>query len=278
MKKLYFALISLLLLSFSSFAQDEEPDNRPVRFPMESTLMNSNPSFMTVGKGQIELLIFHRFSEVKSVSDLFGIFGAANTRLAMNYGLSKKLMLSIATEKNNKMQDVAIKYNIIHQTRSGTVPVFLTYYGSVGIDAREESVFGQNYKFTNRLSYFDELIIGRKFTDKLTIQAAANYSHYNAVDSVWKNDHLGVSVGGRFKVTPVIAAIVEYDQGFNLSAPETYQKTPTPNFSGGIEIGTSTHCFQLFAGRFNDIVYQKNFSTNEQTKFRIGFNITVRFN
>ncbi len=62
---------------------------------------------------------------------------------------------------------------------------------------------------------------------------------------------------------------------FNLSVQ------PKPNYAFGLEFGTGTHAFQVFAAQYKNIISQKNigYNLNDLTEgdFLIGFNITVRF-
>ena len=57
---------------------------------------------------------------------------------------------------------------------------------------------------------------------------------------------------------------------------------PYPNICFGLEIATSAHAFQVFAGNFSSIVPQRNNVFNqhdyENGQFLIGFNITRLWN
>jgi hypothetical protein len=125
-------------------------------------------------------------------------------------------------------------------------------------------------------------------TDKFSVQVSPSWSHYNAVEGYYdengdvqgkmENDHIAIAVSGRYKVTNAMSIIANYDQ------PITQHPTnnPNPNISFGIEIGTSSHTFQIFAGNYYNIVPQANnmFNTNnyEDGEFLLGFNITRLWN
>ncbi|MCD6347644.1 MAG: hypothetical protein J7L96_09520, partial [Bacteroidales bacterium] len=170
---------------------------------------------------------------------------------------------------------------ILQQTRGGTMPVAVSYYVNMAIDARNAEVFGENYAFTNRFSYFHQIIIARKFSNRLSAQVAPSYSHFNAVDSIWHNDYLGVGAAVRYKVFGEFSVIAEYEQPFPLSMVRYYQKSPKANLAFGIEIGTGTHCFQLFAANYDKITPQKNLSYNTNSfmkgEFLVGMNVIVKF-
>ncbi len=162
------------------------------------------------------------------------------------------------------------------------MPVALTYYGNVVLDARDKEVFGEGYKFTHRLSYFNQLIVGRKFTDKISVQAAGGFAHFNSVDSVNFNDYFGFSVGGRYKFYNEISFIAEYDHSLPVtSLIKCCQNEPKPSLAFGFEFGTGTHAFQVFAAQYKNIINQKNIGYNfnylPDGDWLLGFNITVRF-
>lgn len=75
-----------------------------------------------------------------------------------------------------------------------------------------------------------------------------------------------------------MALVANYDQ------PLTQHPTnnPHPSICFGLEMTTSAHAFQIFAGNYNSILPQNNnmFNQNDYTKgqFLIGFNITRLWN
>ncbi len=286
MKKIYqqkiiILLIGFLLISNFGFAQEEETESKPVRSPWTTSILIDNQTTIGPNAKAFDFTIHHRFGAIKEMSDIFGIYAASNIRLGINYGITDKISIGFGTEKYNKMQEFQGKYNILTQTRDGKIPVALTYFGNVAIDARDEEIFGVNYEFTNRLSFFNQIIVSRKFTSKLSLQFAASFSHFNAVDSLWKNDYIGLMLGGRYKIVNNMSAIFEYCHPFTINEVWDNQNEALPNLGLGLEFGTSTHAFQVFAAQYDNIIAQKNYSNNLNDMafegWRFGFNITVRF-
>lgn len=265
-------------------AEQEEVDNRPVKGSFDAAILIDNPTTVSPFKGGLELIIHHRFGNIKQnkFDDLFGIYSASNIRMGFNYGITDKLMIGIGTEKDRKLQDLHWKYTFFQQTRSGSVPVSFSYYGNIVLDAREKSFFGpeENYRYIHRLSYFTQFIVARKFSDALSLQIAPSFMYFNAVDSVYKNYNIGLSAGAKIKFSPSMGVILEYDQAFIQSDVQD-AITPKPNFAIGIEKATATHCFQVFMGSYRSIVSQYNMAMNQEDFFKggisLGFNITVRF-
>ncbi len=224
-----------------------------------------------------EMIIHHRFDKIEEISDLFGLYGPSNIRLGFNYGITDNIMVGIGTEKNNKMQELMWKWNVLNQNRSGKMPVTVTYFGNIVLDAGNEENFGGEYKFAHRFSYFNELLVSRKLTDKLSLQLGPNISHFNVVDSTMQNDIIGLTYGGRFKFYNEISFIVEGN--YQITKPEI--NPPKQSIGFGFEIATSTHAFQIFASSFDHIEPQKNYVYNQNDLYdggwKVGFNITVRF-
>ncbi len=302
--KLIILSIGFFMIANVGFAQEdttvvteenvvtEDEGNLPVRSPWNTALLIDNQTTETPSAKSLEFSIHHRFGKIKELSNLYGIYASSNIRLGINYGITEKLSVGFGTEKDSKMQEFQGKYRIISQTRNGKIPVSVTYFGNIVIDATEEANFGINYEFKNRLSFFNQIIIGRKFTDALSVQFAASYSHYNAIKEtgqnangdtigLWKNDYAGLMIGGRYKITDVMSAIIEYHYPISVNKPWEGQNEPLPNIGIGLEMGTSTHAFQVFASQYRGIIAQQNYSRNlNDMAFEgwcFGFNITVRF-
>ena len=80
----FISLILIFIFPAGLFSQeDDEPDNRPIRPPFETIALIDNQTTVNPYKGALQLEISHRFSEIKDMSDLLGIYGSANTRLAL---------------------------------------------------------------------------------------------------------------------------------------------------------------------------------------------------
>jgi hypothetical protein len=287
MKKIFIVLALTLFIS-PLFAQEEaqkEEASKPVRLTFGTAILIDNQTVETPYKGSIEFQIQHRFGLIESYKDLFGIYASANTRMGLNYGISERLMIGIGTTKDYKLQDLQWKYLILRQTEDNSMPVSLSYYGNMVIDCRPEEEFGpaEDFKQMHRISYFTQLIVARKISQKLSVQVAPSLAYFNTVPiysdtTGYKNMNFGVSAGARYNLFGSHSLIFEYDQ---LLTKQDLDVQPKPNLSLGWEIGTGTHNFSLFVANYNQIINQRNlvFNTNDFTKWEylVGFNITVRF-
>ena len=221
MKKIFIAFtLSLLILPL--FSQDEaqtQEKSKPVRFTFGTTILIDNHTVATPYKGGLELEIHHRFSLIENFHNLYGIYGSANTRIGMNYGITDRLMIGAGTTKDYKLQDIQWKYLILQQTEDNSMPVSLSYYGNIVIDLRKEDAFGPSasFKEMHRLSYFTQLIAARKINEMFSVQVAPSVAYFNSVprlsDSTgYKNLNFGVSAGARANLFGSHSILLEYDQ------------------------------------------------------------------
>jgi len=125
------------------------------------------------------------------------------------------------------------------------------------------------------------LIIGRKFTDWLSLQAGVSFTHYNSVGTAYDHDKIGVHFNGRIKVSPQGSIIFNYDAPLKIkeiTEQISWTNPPKPNLAFGYEISTSTHAFQIYMGTADGLLPQDNmmWNQNDFTKHQlfIGFNIT----
>ena len=279
------AILFLTGLSHTTFAQDDSAitENRPIRSTFNSILLIDQHTVDVPFKKTFEFDIQHRFGTFENgFEDFIGLYAPSNIRMGLSYVPFDNLMVGTGFTKLNNYFDFWAKYAILRQTESKGMPLSLTYYGVMAIDAYDVDRIDELYNSTDRLSYFHQVIIARKFTEWLSIQIAPSWSHFNIVESGRKNDHFAISLGGRVAVTPTMAVIFNVDQPLTKHDPPY---NPAANVSIGLEVSTSSHAFQIFIGNYRAIIPQENhmYNTYEWTdkfveNFSLGFNITRLWN
>ncbi len=289
--------LSGLVVAFAQEASDSA-SAQPVKKPLEKTPFESGIfiDYQTVSSPPaktLEFILQHRFGNIQNgIKDIYGLWGASNIRLGLNFTPIKNLMIGIGTTKNYMVQDLQVKYTFLHQ-RKGGAPLTIGYYGNLGLDAKTSNAgYGVDYKFSDRLSWFHEFMFARRFCKMFSMQIGLAYSHFNKVDSASTNDVASISVLGRLKVSPqssILLAfeqpiVVNYDPAFIVRSPNHWLSinsgtTPYQNWSLGWEISTSTHTFQIFMACANGIVPQYVTAKNNSGSFwngyiLFGFNLT----
>lgn len=278
-------LIVFMVLLFGAnhtLAQDEEPDMSPVRAPFESGYLIDKQTMNIPYEKTLEFIIHHRFGTLDNgISDFFGLYAPSNIRLGLNYSIRDDVMVGIGATKDNKYTDLQWKWNIIEQTRGGTIPLTVTYFGNAAIDGRSEDVLGEEYSLSNRASFYSEVILTRKFNYFFSMQASASFSHFNKVQYGQEHDKVAVGVGARYKVSSQSSIIATADIPLHIESMQEYiplNNKPEPNFGIGWEISTATHAFQIFAangyGILNQDITMYNQNDYSDGGWLLGFNIT----
>ena len=249
-----------------------------------------NQTVMVPIKGTFQFDIQHRFGTVEhGVKDLFGLFASANMRLGFSYVVKNNFQLGFGASNDRMQVDGNAKWALLKQSRIGySMPVSVTLFGNVVMDTREKSSSLPIVTFSDRLSFFSEVIIARKINEKLSVQVAPTLSYFNNVEGYFdangdiqsklNNAHIGISFAGRYKLTTGMSLMVNYDQPLTQHPMDN----PHPNISVGLDMKTSGHEFQVFAGNYGLILPQNNnlYNQNDFTKgqFLIGFNISRLWN
>jgi hypothetical protein len=280
MKNFIKTFIVLFMFPLIGIAQEvdtpqEEKVEKLERPAFESATLIDNQTNVLFNKNTLDIQMQHRFGLIDETNSLAGIYGdGANIRIALSYAIHERLTVGFGTTKNNRLQDFNWKAALLRQTRSNSMPVSVTYYGNYTIDARPESMFNL---VQDRNSFFNQLIIAKKFGQMLSLQLAPSISHYNAVESDMKNDMISIAFGGRAKISPQTSIIFDYSQPIT-----DFDSDPKPGISLGAEFATSGHTFQIFVTNYDGIVQQKNSMMNQNDFFDgdilLGFNITRRYN
>lgn len=284
MKNVKIGYFALLFFPFCLFAQEKVKDSvvdKPERPAFESSFIIDNPNNVLFPKNTLEVQMAHRFGLINGgTNDLVGFWAPSNIRIGLAYSIHDRVTIGFGTTKFDRLQDFNWKVGILNQTRSGRIPVSVSYYGNFTIDARSKENFSVDQ---HRYSYFNQLIIARRFSPKLSMQLAPSISHFNLVESKMRNDVIGVAFGGRYKISDQTSILWDYSQPFTHHLDGVkLDIDPEPGFSLGVEFATSAHAFQLFITNTNGIVPQQNYVKNVNDFFRgdilFGFNITRNYN
>ncbi len=304
-KTLIFLILSLLPFSYqlaqgqtdSTATEPEAVVNKPVRFVWESGYLIDQQTTLIAPVNTLESVIQHKFGTVSNgIKDLYGIMApGANVRIALDYVVAKNLQLGYGLQKKNMYSDFNAKWTPLVQMNSG-MPVSISFNGNVAIDGREKSVWEADmyyhssdpypystysYAFTNRLSYFGQVMIARKFCAAFTLQGGASFSHFNTTP--WHQDHdkVGLHAGGRIKISPQGSLIFNADfplQIESISEQADQSAHSQPVVSVGFEVSTGSHAFQIYAGNNQSLLAQDMMLNNQQKpiwdNFCVGFVIT----
>ncbi len=286
-------LIYLFVLSFVCFPSNaqslldqlnndisKKPDTIFVEATFKSTRIVSGQSVENVGKGGLNVIISHRFGNINTgVHQLYGL-DQNSVRIGLEYGLFDRLDIGLGRSRVQELVDTYLKFKLLKQS-SGAVnmPVSVSLYSSAMITPMTFTDPNITYTTMDRMSYVNELLIARKFSNQLSLQLTPGFVHRNLTETKKDKNFIPyVGAGGRYKLSNRIALSAEYYWvPPNLTAIKVYNP-----LSIGIDIETGGHVFQLHftnsKGMNEKLMIPDNYNNWFKGDFGFGFNIIRHFN
>jgi hypothetical protein len=238
--------ILLLLLPFLSFAQNDllsEIDTtlgkQTVTSAFKALKIVNLESTKLAAKGDLYLIIAHRFGSVKDGFEGFYGLDNANTQIKFLYGL--KEWLTISGARNQLAYDFSVKYRLMEQVEDG-FPVAIVGFNSLAINNTLKESLYPNMSFQNRLIYVSQILVSRKVSDRLSLELAPTFFHENFVaNDLQDNSQYAMGIGGRYKITNRWSVNADYAAHLNRASGSIY-KNP---LSIGVDLETGGHVFQM---------------------------------
>ncbi len=200
-------------------------------------------SLENTAPGVMDFKISHRFGFVnQGVYDLFGLDNAS-MRLGFEFGLTDRLAAGFGRASYQKTYDGFIKYKLFRQkTGKKAFPLTVAYISTVAIKTIKPPTDKPKPYFSANLNYTHQLLIGRKFSDQLSLQVTPILVHRNIVPTAAiDNDIFLVAFAGRMKLTKWISVNAEFIPIVSGHIDPQYKNS----LSLGFDIETGGHVFQL---------------------------------
>jgi len=284
---LTFFLILVGLIGTSQENSESENKSKPISRTFGSTRIINSHSTECIEKKTLDFRISHRFGDINGGAfTLFGIDNAADIRFAFEYGVSDDLLIGLGRSKGqgpiNSLVDGFFKYRILHQTKDNKVPISLAILGTTAFTYMKKSTDSTSVtsfpSLSHRLSYASQIIITRKFGDKVALALLPTYTHRNYVHFLDQNGLFSIGSAVSIKIAKKIAIIGEYY--YNFDSPDLRTDFRSA-IALGIEFITYGHDFHInFTNSrgFGETQFIPNTKSNINTgEFRLGFTITRNF-
>ncbi|MBA3682268.1 MAG: hypothetical protein H0W73_14080 [Bacteroidetes bacterium] len=304
-------ILALALLANSAFSQDDlldlvtdkkdEPPQK-VYATFKTVRIGNAQTIETVKKKHLDFRTSHRFGNIYN-SDLsnpinntgqtfVGFEGANDIRFSFDYGLTDDITIGIGRSRMNHIIDGSVKWKLLKQTATFSMPISLAFFSSTGYthDLPSTIYSGIIKDFeTNelhRFNFFNQIIIASKINSWLSLELLPSYMHRNFIKEKYNNKgeadvngFFSIGFGGRIKLNKRTSFIGDYF--YNVSPFYANNDKAFNPLSLGFEIETGGHVFSLFftnAGGLienNFIPYTNETWTKGQVKF--GFCISRTF-
>lgn len=242
----------LLLSSWAAYAQDdlmnmlestEKKEINYTKYTFKSTRIINGHSIETVAKNHLDFRISHRFGRLNSGAyNLWGL-DQASMKLFFDYGLTDRLMVGVGRATTGKTYDGYLKYKLLRQSAGArTMPVTIVVVGGTSLNTLKPIDETQPMLFVDRMSYFGQILIARKFSERLSLQISPTALHRNMTNTPFEtNLVMALGVGGRFKVSKRTSLNAEYFYVLPNQIDPQFKNA----LAVGFDIETGGHVFQL---------------------------------
>ena len=279
------SLLILMVLPFFSFGQEDDLLNEleslsqnedSFELPAFKALQIGNlQSTKVIDKGDLYMVVAHRFGYLKSGIDEFYGLDQANTKIQLLYGLGKNLQVGVSRDSYEKTYSGTTKIRLLSQ--SYRKPLNISLYGSVDIDSQLKKKVYPGLQPFDRFSYTGQLLLSRRFSEKLSLEVAPIYVRHNLQDLNYTKsltyDQFLLGVGGRQKLSKRFSFNVDYAYNFSKNVNSLHKNPLTI----GIDIETGGHVFQLLftnSRASNDSSFLTE-TTGDWTKGEISFGFNI---
>ncbi|QRR02532.1 DUF5777 family beta-barrel protein [Dyadobacter sandarakinus] len=269
----------------ASFAQDDllgelskqdSATRMPVTATFKSTRIVNGHSVETMKKNHMDFRISHRFGRLNSGAYQFFGLDQATMRLGFEYGLTDRFMIGLGRSTSQKVYDSFAKFKLLQQsTGAGSIPVSVTLFG--GLTA---ATLNKELVFQDKITYSAQVLIARKFGERLSLQLSPTYLHRN--HPVVTGDEkvlLALGFGGRYKLSKRVSLNGEYF--WTAREKNTITAPYHDSMSFGVDIETGGHVFQLHFTNSLGMIEQQFIGETTGTwgkgDIHYGFNISRTF-
>ncbi len=257
---------------------DIEPPmkNTFTKSTFKSTMLINAHSVESLGKGELDVKIAHRFGTLnKGFYEIFGLDNAT-LRMGVDYGITDRIMIGLGRSSFEKQYDGFVKWKILRQTDDKSImPVSLSVLAGMYINTLKWADPTRENYFRSRVDYVFQVMVARKFSEGFSLQVSPTVVHRNLVpESTDNNDILAIGIGGRQKITKRTTFNAEY----YYQLPGTQSAGTVNALSLGFDIETGGHVFQFMFTNSTGIAENQYIAktTGKWNKGDIHFGFNIR--
>lgn len=249
--KNHIILIFSIFLSLNSTAQDDLLNELNSEIKIETYQL---PAFkaMKIGnlqstkiaeKGDLYMIVSHRFGTLKNGLKTFFGFDDANTKMQLLYSFIDGVQVSLSRESLNRTYAGGLKIGLFKQ--SNNFPFNIVAYGTANINTLIDEAQYPKLKFGDKMSYAAQLLVSRRVSKNLSLLIAPSFVRQNLQDiritKALNHNQFVMGFGGRIKVSKRMSINADYAYNFNREKTSLYKNPLTI----GLDIETGGHVFQL---------------------------------
>ncbi|MEX2568783.1 MAG: DUF5777 family beta-barrel protein [Cyclobacteriaceae bacterium] len=230
-------------------------------------------------KNTLHFAIMHTFGPIGGgIRNLYGLDNGANIQFSFEYALTEKISLGMARSSRDKFYNLFSRFHMLQQTRNNNVPLSVSLMGAAGVNSVNYQFMRENAPFfADRTSFAAQLMLARKFTDKLSIQLSPSMAYFvNPIQEylIEGDQQLYLAVGllGKYKITGKSSLTFQWVPNLNSDLRN--------NLGLGIDIEAGGHVFQMYFATSQALNEQYLLAGGNGIPgegFRVGFNVNRVF-
>jgi len=286
-------IFTLLLMGCLFVGYSQNPNTRDLVYrTFKDTRVINTQSVETLPARKLDIRISHRFGDLFGANGGWGTFygleNAADVLIGADYGITDNLTIGLNRTKGagplTRLVNTNLKYKILGQGISSGSPVTLTVLAGSSIATSKKiddpELLTSFPKTAHRFMYNFQVMIGRKFSDRFSLQLTPGFVHRNLVTAADENGLFSLGLAFRLQVTKVLGIIT--DATIPFSSLRTTERGYYIPLGVGLEIDTGGHVFQINLTNATGLApadYIPNTRSNwADGQFRMGFTISRLFN
>lgn len=283
--------IILLLVSTSSALKaqdllellDKERPETPVYTgaTFQFSRITFGHSLETRKDGTLDVLLTNRFWNSPAERSQSFFVDRLSTRIALEYGLSDRLLMGLGGTTFDGRFDGFLKYRLVRQRSDGKgAPFSISLFQNASYFSEEIAGTSLDAERSKRFSFTSQLLIAKKLTSRLSLQLSPTFVHRGLV---YQEDdpqsHFVLGFSGRYKIGGHVSFVSEYYYVANpIRSFDTYGA-----FSLGVNWEQSDVMLQFMLTNAQNIV-EDSYLTETRNNFNFkspnlnfGFNFTYTF-
>ncbi len=235
-----FLAVKSQIASFVDADKDSVGTTEKVTGAFKSTRVINAQSIEMLGKQTLDVRILHRFGEVNDgINQFFGLDNAS-MRMGFDYGISDNFTVGVGRSTFRKEVDLFGKVRVLQQSKGvKNMPLSVVIVAGAMVWT-EKSFAVVKPNFSDRSSYYFQVLAGRKIGENFAFQISPIWVHSNMPLNGNEKDLIAIGGGARYKFSKRMAIVMDYHYVTEGLSNINYHP-----LSVGLDIETGGHIFQL---------------------------------
>ncbi|MGY6560325.1 MAG: DUF5777 family beta-barrel protein [Nitritalea sp.] len=227
----------------------------------------------------LHFAIMHTFGTIDGgIQELFGLDNGANIMFSFEYAWNRKFSIGAARQSRDRIYSLYGRYHLLTQKADNSMPVSVSFMGNVGVNSSPYGFLIEGPpSLQQRTSYAGQVMVARKFSDKLSVQLSPMLAYFHDPLQVFAIEgdqelYLALGVSALYKLSKVASLTFQYIPNLNNDLRN--------NVGVGIDLEAGGHVFQMYfvtSQLLNEQYLLAGGNGVPGEQFRIGFNVNRVF-